>query len=346
MEAAYLMDKGDIHIKNAVVHILDSFVGLPVLSDTQMEFGTDMADFLEGHIYRLITSDDIKKCSFTEESEVSGLLKEYRSGSIDFISMSKAAAQLLYAIMNANIDIPAGDLFVAEFELNGTAQLAFLKMNFKESYTHTTVSDGKDNTNNIMKHRSILPGASQHLTEAAVVRLDDMGIMLTEKKYEVNGQKINYFSKLFLGCTTRLSQKAKLSIVEKAVDTVQKEYFDEAEQFEERMKAKSVIHEEIATQGRVSIPEAVDKIFEGKPDLKEKFKGKIEKYNIDEAEPIEPKNEATTRKFGKQHLTTDTGIEIKIPMEQYNSTESIEFITNDDGTISVLIKNIGRITSK
>ena len=88
------------------------------------------------------------------------------------------------------------------------------------------------------------------------------------------------------------------------------------------------------------------KIFEYKSDLREKFKEKIEKYNINEQELIEPQNEATTKKFGKQHLTTDTGIEIKIPMEQYNSTENIEFITNEDGTISVLIKNIGHITSK
>ena len=61
---------------------------------------------------------------------------------------------------------------------------------------------------------------------------------------------------------------------------------------------------------------------------------------------IEPKNETTVKKFAKQHLTTDTGIEIKIPMEQYNSTDNIEFMTNEDGTISVLIKNIGHITSK
>ena len=57
-------------------------------------------------------------------------------------------------------------------------------------------------------------------------------------------------------------------------------------------------------------------------------------------------SENTKKKFGKQQLMTDTGIEIKIPMEQYNSTDSIEFITNEDGTISVLIKNIGKITSK
>lgn len=33
-------------------------------------------------------------------------------------------------------------------------------------------------------------------------------------------------------------------------------------------------------------------------------------------------------------------------MEQYNSKDAIEFITNPDGTISMLIKNIGNIKSK
>ena len=341
------MDKGDIHIKNAIVHILDSSVGIPVLSDTELEFGSDMADFMEEHIYKTIISDDIKKCRFVEdESDIFRLLGQFKAGNIDFISMSKSMAEALYGIMNSNIDIPAGDLFVVFFEINQIQQIALLKMNFKESYTHTTVSDGTENTNTIMKYRSILPSGSQKLNEAAIISLDDMAVRLIEKKYDVNGQKINYFSKMFLNCTTKLSQKAKLAIVEKAVESVQKEYFNQSEQFEEKMKAKSVIHNEMAEQGSISIPEVAAKIFEDKADLKEKFKEKIEKYNINEEELIEPKNEATTKKFGKQHLTTDTGIEIKIPMEQYNSTENIEFLTNEDGTISVLIKNIGHITSK
>lgn len=341
------MDKGDIRIKNAIVHIMDSAVGMPVLSDSALSPGSDMADFLAEHIYKTLASDDIKKCRFIEEeSEVFKIIKDYKDGAAEFIPVSKSIGEHLYGIMNSNIDIPAGDLFIIEFEINQIPQLALLKMNFKECYTHSTISEGGENTNTIMRHRSILPGAGSRLSEAAVIRLDDLTIKLVEKKYEVNGQKVNYFSRLFLNCTTRLSQKAKLAIVEKAVESVQKEFFNESEQFEEKMKAKSVIHEEIAEQGSISIPEVAAKIFENKAELKEKFKEKLEKYNINEQEPIEPQNEATTRKFGKQHLTTDTGIEIKIPMEQYNSTESIEFITNDDGTISVLIKNIGHITSK
>ncbi len=340
------MYKEDIHIKNTIVHILDSSIGMPVLSDVELDFGSDLADFVKEHIAKIITSDDIKKCKFSEdESEVYEFINEVKEEKSDFISMSKKIAELLYQIMSSNIDIPIADLFIIFYEINGINQLALLKMNFKESFTHNTMSDEVGNTNSIMKYRSILPTSSQKLTEAAIINLDDMSIKLVEKKYEINGQKQNYFSELFLKCSTKLSQKAKLAIVEKAVESIQKEFFNESEQFEEKMKAKSVIHNEMIEQGSISIPEVAEKIFEEKVELKEKFKEKLDKYNISD-EVIKPQNEVTTKKFGKQHLTTDTGIEIKIPMEQYNSTENIEFLTNEDGTISVLIKNIGHITSK
>ena len=61
---------------------------------------------------------------------------------------------------------------------------------------------------------------------------------------------------------------------------------------------------------------------------------------------MEPKSEQTIRKFQKQKLTTDTGIEITIPMEEYRTPDHVEFITNMDGTISVLIKNIGLLNSR
>ena len=39
------MVKEEIRIKKAIVHILDSTVGLPVLSDQEIEFGSDFAEF-------------------------------------------------------------------------------------------------------------------------------------------------------------------------------------------------------------------------------------------------------------------------------------------------------------
>ena len=44
------MDKDSIIIKKLIVHILDSTVGMPVLSDTELDFGPDLSHFLKAHI--------------------------------------------------------------------------------------------------------------------------------------------------------------------------------------------------------------------------------------------------------------------------------------------------------
>ena len=111
------------------------------------------------------------------------------------------------------------------------------------------------------------------------------------------------------------------------------------------METKSILNREFAEQGGFQVPEVVDKIFKDHPDMKEEVHEKLEKYHLNEA-AVEPQNPATTKKYMTQRLLTDTGIELKIPMEEYNNKDRIEFITNADGTISLLIKNIGSIESR
>ncbi len=340
------MNKEEIRIKNVIVHILDSTIGMPVLSDTELEYGSEVAEFLKEHIARISSGDDAKECRFyKEESEVYYLLNAYADE--DFVSVSKDIATQLYEIMNSNIDIPAADLMVVRFKEGEDEYLALLKMNYKSLYTHRTMAteDGEGNSNEIIRHKSILPSETQRLTEAAIIRLQDLALWVIEKKYEVNGEKTNYFSFLFLKCSSHLSHKSKLSIVSRAVESVQKEGYDETERFEKQMRAKSIIQEEIEEKGGFVVEELAERIFEEQPELKVAFQDKMEKYDMVKEE-IQPQSENTVRKYQSQHLYTDTGIEIKIPMEQYKNPRSVEFITNPDGTISVLIKNIEHLEAK
>lgn len=333
----------DIYLKNTIVHILDSTVGMPVLSDTELEHGSDFADFLKSHISRIASGDDLKECHFAEDSIVYqqlNLLEEQ-----GFVEVSQRIAEHLFTIMNQNIDIPQADFIMCHFAVEQVPYLALLKMNYKTSYTHHTDSDAFGNTNDIIQFKAILPTEGQKLTEAAIICLEDYHIQLIERKYEINGKKENYFSHLFLQCSGSLSSKSKLSIVTKAIDNVQKKYYDEEEQYEVAMNTKNIIYTELEEAGSLSVPEVLDKVFCEKPEFKEEVTEKLEKYNISEAE-ITPQNTATLKRYEKQCLSTDTGVEIKIPMEQYRDKDSIEFITNEDGSISILIKNVGHITSK
>ena len=48
------MVKEEIRIKKAIVHILDSTIGMPVLSDAELDFGSEFADFLTGKAVNFI----------------------------------------------------------------------------------------------------------------------------------------------------------------------------------------------------------------------------------------------------------------------------------------------------
>lgn len=335
------MERDEIIIRNAVVHILDSTLGMPVLSDYLLEMGPDLNDFLRGHIYRIAVSDDMKNCNFDkEESYVYKCIENFSEDNL--LPISQEIAKYLYTIMNQNIDITPADLLVVTYQVNSTIHLALLKMNYKETYIHYAQTVESGNYNDIIKQKVTLPNESAKLTEAVLINLSDYSIQLVEKKYEVNGVKTNYLSQVFLQCQTKLSQKAKLNIITKAVDQINQKYFEE--DLDRQMETKAAIYQEYVEQGSINVESISEKLFQDQIELKEEFTEKLEKYNL-HTEEVKPQNKQTTKKFEKQFLKTDTGIEINIPMEQYNDN-SVEFINNPDGTISVLIKNINHISSK
>lgn len=335
------MECDDFIIRNAVIHILDSVVGLPVLSDSYLELSSDLCDFLRNHIYKIASSDDLKNCQFQENSSVLPLFQAFNEDNL--LLFSKELASFLYTIMNQNINIAAADLFVVTYQYQSDIYLALLKMNYKEFYVHCTNPTEDKNCNDIIKQTAALPSSASRLSEAALIRISDLAIHLIERKYEINGTKTNYFSELFLQCYTKMSSKAKLNIVAKTVEQINKKYYED--NIDKQLEAKSIIHNDIIEQGTI-IPETIgEKLYGDIPEIKEEFTEKLQKYNL-VTEEVKPQNKTTTKKFEKQFLTTDSGIEIKIPMEEYDNKENVEFITNPDGTISVLIKNIHQLTSK
>ena len=337
------MVKEEIRIRKMILHILDTTTGEPVLSDDVLEAGAELQEFIREHIAKLFSGDDSKKCEFHKsESEIYRLLNDYDDE--NFVPISKDIASYLYSIMNANIDIPSADLFEVRFTSDSLEYLAILKMNYKAMYTHRSIPENNFVRNEIFRYKELLPAESQKLAEACVIRLNDLTIWLVEKKAEINGKKEDYFSELFLKCKTRLSDKKKLKLVEKAIESVNTEAYDELDRYEPNMKAKAIIHEELDKNGGFVVEDIGDLVFKDREDLRTAYQEKMERYDLVKEE-ILPQSERTTKRFERQSLVTDTGIEIKIPMDQYENG-NVEFITNNDGSMSLVIKNIGKLDAK
>ena len=334
------MQKDDIIIRKGIVHILDFFKGYLGLSEHMLAPGPELNDYIRGHIFKLMSSDDMKKCRFNEEnSPIYSMLETFDEDSEeDFIAVSGKIAQMIFDVMCDSGEIPSADFVMASFQVESTVHLAFLKMNYKENFIHR---QSDENQNDLVLQRITLPSDSSRLSEAVIVNLKTMEVRMIEKKYEVRGEKVNYLSEQVFYCHTDLPTKKKLNILTKAIQDINNK-FDDVD-IEKKMDAKSILQQEFVENQEFNVEEIGDKIFGDHPAMKQEFDETLERYDM-QFDKFTVANESTVKKLEKQVLVTDKGIEIKIPMEEYNCKTNVEVIEEPGGRKTIIIKNIENLT--
>ena len=353
-----MIAKDDIVIRKAILHILDTVHGECILSNTLLDPGPDLYEFIRNHIYKIVSSDDTKDCEFNPEtSPIYSILETWdESDETSFIEASQSIADRLYVAMGEGLDIPAADLLFVSFQAEGTIYLALLKMNYKESYTHIVTNDSEteemsddDETEvpvihaDIIKSKALLPSSGTRIPEAIIINLSDFHIKLLEKRYEINGEKIFYLSEKFLVCHTNLPPKKKLNILTKVINNISNKY--DGADLKTKMDTKSALQKEYVDNKSFDIEEIGNRLFGKSPEKKSVFDEKMEQYDL-QYDNFTVTNESTVKKLERQVMVTDSGIEISIPMETYNKLANLEIQTDVTGKSTIIIKNIDNLILK
>ena len=353
-----MIAKYDIVIRKAILHILDTVHGECILSNTLLDPGPDLYEFIRNHIYKIVSSDDTKDCEFNPEtSPIYSILETWdESDKTSFIEASQSIADRLYVSMGEGLDIPAADLLFVSFQAEGTIYLALLKMNYKESYTHIVTNDSEteemsddDETEvpvihaDIIKSKALLPSSGTRIPEAIIINLSDFHIKLLEKRYEINGEKIFYLSEKFLVCHTNLPPKKKLNILTKVINNISNKY--DGADLKTKMDTKSALQKEYVDNKSFDIEEIGNRLFGKSPEKKSEFDEKMEQYDL-QYDNFTVTNESTVKKLERQVMVTDSGIEISIPMETYNKLANLEIQTDVTGKSTIIIKNIDNLILK
>lgn len=333
-----------IEIKRAVLHVLDANAGMPVLSKGELEVSEDLAYYLGKHISRVLDDPNTKRALFTgEENGILLLSRLINDNEEDFLPITSDMADRLFALMQKHIDIPSADLVCVLADVDGHRILGLLKLNYKEGYTHwvNNIEDG--NINTIIRHQTLLPQEGQKLEECALISLSDFSLRLLEKPVEINGEKELYLSKYYLQCSCDLSDNAKLKILDKVSKSINKKYFDE--DFEKTIKLKKAVSESFDENTAIRIDQVAHKVFENNMDIRHEYVEEIAKAGLNEKEITLP-DRLIEKKFKTHKIKTDTGIGIDFPLEYANDRDKIEFLNNPDGTLSIIIKNVAKITNR
>lgn len=350
-EQKFSIDTGDrvndINIQDAVIHVLDSNAGEPILNEYTLELTEDTYKFLYKHIDKIFKSDDLVPAIFnSERNAVKEIVEDYLNGvNGDFLGLSKHLANDLFYIMRGNSNIPSCDLIVTMIYTDQGPMIGILKLDYVNSFTHQVEFIDNKIGVGLIKHSAALPGSSQRIQKAAFIKpisegqvfnlwvLDNKNIkeMKMDEEYGAN-----YFSNSFLDCSqvsdSRTETKTFINAVERwtrnniTEDAVKAEY------------VRSTVKEVLQVEDNINIEELADKLFGDEPHKKQDFERFIEYNGINE--DIKVDKQFVDKKLKRVRLKIDKDIDLYINQEAYNDQSKFEIQRNGDGSINMIIKHV------
>lgn len=329
-----------IKIKNAVLHVLDVNATLPVFSQYELDLSeTQIINFIETHIKRIMEDSSAKYGEFKNESIIPEILNKLDDS---FLDSSVEISNTLYKIMKKYPNIPSADLLIAIVNIDCINYLSIIKFNYKVGYTHFVDYANNGTNNKIIVHKVIFPSESQKVEEGTLININDHSCIVVEKKFMVDGEKINYFSDLFLICKTNLSKKESINIINSVAKEVARKYYND--EYEKTALVKTAIYDSLEGEGNIKIEKIADSVFSGDDHVKKEYIEKVQEAGV--FNEIIFSGNTPEKSFSKYKIKTDSGIELSIPMELYKNKNVIEFINSPDGTVSIVIKQINKIDNK
>lgn len=330
-------------IKKAILHILDFNSGMSVFSQNELDCSEDtVSTFLQKHIEKLHKDSAQKSGEFNEESGFFAAITEYCSGVLEFIDFTTQIANVLYENISVSDKLDSIDFIAVDYINNDENYFAILLITNKSAYTHQVITDENGIHNEIMKHYAILPTPSQKIDSYAIINTQSKKILFSDKKRQIDGNSVFVLPEILLECSTGVSTKEAVKIVRETANEVAEEYG--VNSAVAVSKAKSYIIENCEESDTISTSELAENIFSESPIMREAFEKKIEAKDIPQDIKIE--KTSAVRASKNQKIKTDTGIEITVPVEYFEDDRYIEFINNSDGTISIALKNIGKLTNR
>ena len=219
---------------------------------------------------------------------------------------------------------------------------AKLKLNYREGYTHYVESGDGAVSNLLIKHRTILPSESQKVDEGVIICLEDYSVRILEKEYEIDGEKKPYLSGLFLKCTTAISKKETVKVIHKIAKEINEKYYNDS--FEKMAGFKAAVCEMTEENADVDIDNLAKELYKDSHEIQREYAENVRKAGVSTGITME--DSYVEKHFRTQKIKTDTGIELNFPSEMFNNKDMMEFFNNPDGTISILIKNVNKITNR
>ena len=189
-------------IDKILIHMLDMEHSQIIYSDQFIDLIEGTTEYYDKKIEKCLTNTTIKELVVGSEHH---LLQAARNMIIDdeqFIVESKKIAQDLFAVSKYVEEMPNSNLMFVECKVDGEKMILIMKLNYKVTPISIVEEvDGK-----------------------RFINVDKNTVSLIEKRFQIDGKPGYYLNEQYIKGEPKLTDKQKMSIVNKVVKKVDSEY--------------------------------------------------------------------------------------------------------------------------
>ena len=323
----------DIYVKKAIIHQFSPDDTELYFADKFLNITPKIEEYLRKKIER-VYSDEAKTGIFEEDNPFLEMITD------DLLETSVAVANRWKEEFIVSENQKTNDLVFIQFSKEGVDHFAFLRIALRETLTHL----GGEVDNPIKLTQNNLPGFGTGADEALVINLQSRKYHLIEKRIKYNGAFLNYFSENLLQEQPKISPKKSIKEIEKTAQRIAENF--QQDDFQFQSKVKSAIFNQLEEENELSPEKLANDLFDNNLTARLSFVDQVKETIPDPVRFDEIDASRQLKKFENQKLSLSNGIELLVPNHVYEDAESVEFIQNENGTYSILIKNIEDIQNK
>lgn len=325
-------------VSKALLNIIDKENDTVFNSCKELDLEIGITTLLDKMLDKVFIDTYKNNGIFKENSLVFDLITKYNMEQINFIELSSEISNMYFSFLKQASDYKKTDIISVLFNHNGNKYYGALFLESKDKYIHNVNMTDEGIANTLVVNTSVLPTTASIYM---IINLDTFSLSFRDKKRDINKESKMIIPDLMCNSTREMSIKQSLNIIKRATKEVIENSIDAPQIM---ASAKAYIVENSNESQTLDVKSLADEAFKDNDVLKEEFQRKIAKFNV--PEEIEVPRALAFKEASNHKITTDTGIEIIFPSQYSGNDNFIDFINNPDGTISIEIKNVGKITNK
>lgn len=325
-----------IVINKILMHMLD-FEHRKIYHSTDfVDMNETSIDYYRKKVEKALNSPSLKELTVGSLHEMMLRSEKMIESDEEFIKQAHEMTDKLFALGSVIEEMPNSNVLFVDCYKNGERYVAALKLNYR--YIPMSVIDEE---NIRITKKQVLPTMGSPVDEAIVVNVDAKKLFLIEKKYMIDGKLDFYLNAQWIKGEEKLTDKQKMSTMKKVVRKMDDIYNVNDGKALPLMKHE--IQERIDTNQPVKPLEIVKKVLESDGQAQEESEIMMKDLGIDEEDRIES---LSLTSMDKCKLVLDDDIEISLPIEEYLSGDKIEKVKQEDGTYSILLKDVSEVIVK